>query len=50
MIKKDYQKPTMKIVLLQHQSHLLTGSVQSLSSNLDDELYYDGSGSNGSGR
>lgn len=27
MKKKDYDKPTMKVVLLQHQAPLLTGSV-----------------------
>ncbi len=26
MNKKDYQKPTMKVVQLQHQSHILAGS------------------------
>ncbi len=26
MIKKDYQKPTMKVVKIQHQSHILAGS------------------------
>lgn len=26
MIKKDYQKPTMKVVQLQHHQHLLNGS------------------------
>ena len=28
MNKKDYQKPTMKVVRLQHQTHLLQASVQ----------------------
>ena len=27
MNKKDYQKPTMKVVKLQHQAHLLQASV-----------------------
>ena len=27
MKKKDYQTPTMKVVMLQHQSHLLQASV-----------------------
>ena len=27
MTKKDYQKPTMKVVKLQHQTHLLQASV-----------------------
>ena len=26
MNKKDYQKPTMKVVKLQHQGHILAGS------------------------
>ena len=26
MIKKDYQKPTMKVVQLQHRTHLLQAS------------------------
>ena len=26
MKRKDYQKPTMKVVQLQHQTHLLAGS------------------------
>ena len=26
MIKKEYQKPSMKVVKLQHQSHILAGS------------------------
>ena len=26
MKRKDYQKPTMKVVKLQHQCHILTGS------------------------
>lgn len=25
-MKREYQKPTMKIVLLSHQSHLLAGT------------------------
>lgn len=28
MKKKDYQTPTMKVVMLQHQSHLLQASGQ----------------------
>jgi hypothetical protein len=28
MKRKDYQKPTMKVVKLQHQTHLLQTSVQ----------------------
>ena len=26
MNKKDYQKPTMKVVKLQHQGHIMAGS------------------------
>ena len=26
MKRKDYQKPTMRVVKLQHQSHILSGS------------------------
>ena len=33
MKRKDYQKPTMNVVQLQHQTHLLAGScVQSMRS------------------
>ena len=33
MKKKGYQKPTMKVVLLQHHTHLMAGSgVQSMRS------------------
>lgn len=35
MSKKDYQKPVMRVVMLQQKAHLLTGSaVRSLNSNL----------------
>ncbi len=30
MTKKDYQKPTMKVVQLQHQTHILNGSPDTL--------------------
>ena len=38
MNKKDYQKPAMRVVLLQHQQHLLAGSgtFTTTSTNLDD--------------
>ena len=37
MSKKDYMKPAMKVVQLQHQQHLLGGSnFRSLGSNLND--------------
>ena len=28
MNRKDYQKPTMQVVKLQHQCHILAGSAQ----------------------
>ena len=39
MNKKDYQKPAMRVVMLQQQTHLLAGSygVNSVDSNLDEE-------------
>ncbi|MBQ8486155.1 MAG: hypothetical protein IJ533_00700 [Prevotella sp.] len=43
MNKKEYQKPEMNVVLLQHQSHLLAGSVDSINSNA--ELRNGGGGS-----
>ena len=30
MNKQDYQKPAMRVVELQHQSHLLAGSVKNV--------------------
>ena len=36
MKKKDYQKPTMKVVLLQHTTRLLTGSDVRGRGSLDD--------------
>ena len=30
MIKKAYQKPTINVVKLQHKTHILTGSIQTL--------------------
>jgi hypothetical protein len=44
MIKKEYMKPTLRVVKVQHQSHILLGSLQSVkSSGLDSEndLQYD---------
>ena len=44
MIKKEYMKPTMQVVKVQHQSHILAGSLRSVkSSGLDkeDDLKYD---------
>ncbi len=38
MIKKEYMKPAMKVIELQHKSQILAGSVTSLTtSGLDDE-------------
>ena len=37
MKRKDYEKPTMQVVKLQHQTHLLAGSgVQSMRSGYGD--------------
>ncbi len=33
-MKKQYLKPTMNVVKLQHQCQILTGSVQNLNTNL----------------
>jgi len=39
MIKKEYMKPVMKVIELQHKSQILAGSVTSVSSTgLDDDL------------
>ena len=42
-MKKNYQKPTMQVVLLQHQTHLLAGSngAKSLNSTDGFTLYDD---------
>ena len=38
MIKKEYMKPVMKVIELQHKSQILAGSVTNLTtSGLDDE-------------
>lgn len=51
MIKKDYMKPTMQVVKVQHQNHILAGSLRNVkSSGLDSEddlLYEDYEGSGG---
>ena len=44
MIKKDYQKPTMNVVLLQHRMMLLSGSITDVNSG-DTGIGYDGPGS-----
>ena len=39
MKKKEYMKPVMKVIELQHKSQILAGSVTSLTtSGLDDDL------------
>ena len=39
MTKKEYQKPVMEVIELQHKSQILAGSVTSLTtSGLDDDL------------
>lgn len=39
MIKKEYMKPVMKVIELQHKSQILAGSVTNLTtSGLDDDL------------
>ena len=39
MIKKGYQKPTMKVVPLQHRTHILVGSDPKTMSGRSDEWY-----------
>ena len=41
MTKKEYQKPVMKVIKLQHKSQILTGSVTSVTTpglDMGDEL------------
>ena len=38
-MKKEYKKPTVKVVLLQHQTHLLAGSGIRGVSGLNDDFY-----------
>ena len=39
MTKKEYQKPVMEVIELQHKSQILAGSVTSLTTDgLDDDL------------
>lgn len=50
MIKKEYMKPTMRVVKVQHQCHILAGSLRSVeSSGLDskNDLQYDDFDGNG---
>ena len=45
--KKEYFKPSMKVVKLQHKCQLLSGSqVTSVRSNLGDDAFIWGEGSN----
>lgn len=48
MNKKDYQKPAMRVVLLQHQAQLLVGSgtFTTISTNLEgeDDIEFGGGG------
>ena len=37
MKKKQYMKPEQRVVLLQHRTMLLSGSVRGLSTNIDDD-------------
>ena len=37
MKRKDYMKPTMRVVMLQHRHQILAGSIQSTSTNLSSE-------------
>ena len=41
MKKKGYQKPTMKVVILQHHCHILAGSVEASGLNNPND-YNDG--------
>ena len=47
MIKKDYMKPTMNVVQLKHQTHILAGSLTGVSTSglksndSDPDLDYD---------
>ena len=47
MIKKAYQKPTINVVKLQHKTHILVGSIQTLKgpntsgTGLEESDYYD---------
>lgn len=36
-MKKEYIKPEQRVVLLQHRTMLLAGSVRALSTNIDDD-------------
>ena len=37
MNKKEYMKPSMKVVELQHKCHILVGSVEGMNTKLQNE-------------
>ena len=48
-MKKEYQKPTVQVVQLQHQCQILAGSAREMRvSGLSDEFYYDSNEGDGS--
>lgn len=48
-MKKDYRKPTVKVIQLQHQCHILAGSAREMRvSGLSDEFHYDSNEGDGS--
>ena len=49
---KDYQKPTMNVVKIQHQAHLLAGSgeITDENDNLGGDGFVIGGGGSGGGR
>lgn len=47
--REQYQKPTVQVIKLQHQSHILAGSAREMSvSGLDDQFNYDSTEGDGS--
>ena len=46
-MKKEYLKPTMDVVELQHKCQILSGSVKTLGGNTDFELVSDDTGYSG---
>ena len=48
-MKKEYQKPTVQVVQLQHQCQILAGSAQEMRvSGLDDQFNYNSTEGDGS--
>jgi hypothetical protein len=48
-MKKEYQKPTVQVVQLQHQCQILAGSAREMRvSGLDDQFNYDSEYGDGS--